>query len=79
MAAKPMERLRAEILALSESERAELAHELIKSLDGPRDLGVNEAWDQEILQRIAEVDTGQAELLDRDEFRRRMKARLGRS
>lgn len=76
MATKPLERLRSEILALSETERAELAHELIKSLDAPRDTGVAEAWDQEILRRIAEVDDGQAKLLNRTEFRRRMRAKL---
>ncbi len=76
MAAKPLERLRSEILALPEAERAELAHELIMSLDAPRDTGVEEAWDREILRRIAEIDTGQATLLDRAEFRRRMQARL---
>ena len=76
MATKPLERLRSEILALSETERAELAHELIKSLDAPRDTGVEEAWDREILRRIAEVDAGQAKLLDRTEFQRRMRAKL---
>lgn len=30
-----MERLRSEILALPEEERAELAHEILKSLNGP--------------------------------------------
>ena len=76
MASKPLERLRSELLALSESERAELAHDLIQSLDAPRDTGVEDAWDREILRRIAEVDSGQAKLLDRGEFRRRMRARL---
>jgi putative addiction module component (TIGR02574 family) len=76
MASKPLERLRSELLALSESERAELAHDLIQSLDAPRDTGVEDAWDKEISRRIAEVDTGQAKFLDREEFRRRMRARL---
>ncbi len=76
MATEAIERLRSEIMMLSETERAELAHELIKSLDAPRDNGVEKAWDREILRRIAEVDTGQAKLLDREEFRRRMRARF---
>ena len=65
MASNPLERLRSELLALSESDRAELAHDLIQSLDAPRDTGVEDAWDREILRRIAEVDMGQAEFLDR--------------
>lgn len=77
MATEALERLRSEMMALSETERAELAHELIESLDAPRDNGVEEAWDREILRRIAAVDDGQAKLLDREEFRRRMRERLG--
>lgn len=40
MTAEPLERLRSEILALSEAERAELAHDLIKSLDAPVMMGL---------------------------------------
>lgn len=76
MAAVSLERLRNEIMALSESDRAELARDLIQSLDNPRDEGVEEAWDREILRRIADIDAGQAKLLDREEFQRRMRARL---
>lgn len=78
MPAEPLERLRSEILALTETERAELAHDLIQSLDAPRDDGVGDAWDQEVLRRIGEIDAGQAELVDRAEFRRRMRAQLER-
>jgi len=45
MSTATMERLRSEVLTLSEPERAELAHELIKSLDAPADEGVEAAWD----------------------------------
>lgn len=76
MATEPLQRLRSEILALSESERAELAHDLIQSLDAPADSGVEEAWDREILRRIREVDSGQADLIDRADFRRRMRGRF---
>jgi len=65
MTAEPLQRLRSEVLALSESERAELAHVLIQSLDAPRDNGVEDAWEREISRRIAEIDTGQAELVER--------------
>ncbi len=76
MATEPLQRLRSEILALPEAERAELAHDLIQSLDAPRDNGREDAWDREITRRILEIDEGQAELIDRDEFRSRMQAKL---
>lgn len=77
MSTAAMERLRSEVLTLSEPERAELAHTLIKSLDAPADEGVEEAWEREIARRIAQIDSGQAKLLNREEFRKRMQARIG--
>jgi putative addiction module component (TIGR02574 family) len=77
MATETLRKLRSEVLMLPETERAELAHELIKSLDAPADTDVADAWDKEILRRLAEIDSGTAKLIDRDEFRRRMQARLG--
>jgi len=76
MTAEPLQRLRSQVLALSEAERAELAHDLIESLDAPRDNGTEEAWDHEISRRIGEIDAGQAELVDRAEFRKRIRAKL---
>ncbi|MGK7295524.1 MAG: addiction module protein [Candidatus Wenzhouxiangella sp. M2_3B_020] len=76
MTAEPVQRLRSEIMALSEAERAELAHDLIQSLDAPQDSGSDEAWDREISRRIEEIDAGQAESVDRAEFRRRIRATL---
>lgn len=77
MATKALERLRSEMMVLSETERAELAHELIESLDAPQDNSFEEAWDREISRRISVVDDGQAKLLDREEFRRRIRTRFG--
>ena len=76
MTAEPLQRLRSQILALSEAERAELAHDLIESLDAPQDNGTEKAWDQEITRRIREIDAGQAELVDRVEFRKAIRAKL---
>lgn len=70
-----LERIRVEILELTEAERAELAHDLIASLDEPRENGVEDAWDHEILHRISLIDSGQAKLLDREEFRQKIRAR----
>ena len=77
METETLSKLRSEVLMLSEAERAELAHALVKSLDAPTDADATEAWDKEILHRLAEIDAGTAKLIDRDEFRRRMQARLG--
>lgn len=77
MGTKALSKLRSAVLMLPEAERAELAHELVKSLDAPADLDVADAWDKETLRRLAEIDAGTAKLIDRDEFRRRMRARIG--
>lgn len=77
MATENLRKLRSESLMLPEAERAQLAHELVKSLDGPADADVADAWDREILRRLAEIDAGTAKLMDREEFRRCMQARLG--
>lgn len=77
MATDTLEQLRSQVLQLPEQERAELAHALVQSLDSPIDDAVEEAWDNEIAKRIAEIDRGQAKLLSREEFRRKIQARIG--
>ncbi len=79
MGSSALERVRAEALNLSESERAELACNLVASLDGPADTDVETAWDAEISRRLSEIDSGTAILIDREEFRRRMRARMDRA
>ena len=68
--------LRAKAFDLPVSERAELAHDLLASLDGPADSDVSEAWEREILRRLDQLDDGTAKLIDRQELRRRMSARI---
>jgi len=77
MDSKTFNKLRSEVLTLPEAERAELAHELIKSLNAPEDQNVMKAWDREILRRLAELEAGTANLIDRTEFRRRLQGRIG--
>jgi len=79
MSAHTLEKIRSEALNLSESERADLAHSLVTSLDGPADPDAGQAWDVEIQRRLAEIDTGTAQLIDREEFRRRMQERISRT
>lgn len=77
MTIETLNRLRTQISTLSTSERAALAHEIIASLDEVRDEAAEQAWDDEILRRLAQVEAGQAELLTRDEFRRKVRERMG--
>lgn len=74
-----LEKLRAEVLKLSEPDRADLAQQLVASLDGTPDPKVEKAWDIEILRRLAEIDAGTAKLIDRAEFSHRMRARVNRA
>ena len=79
MGSTALEKVRSEALNLTEAERAELAYNLVVSLDGPPDSDVEKAWDMEIMRRLSEIDSGTANLVDRKEFGRRMRARLNRS
>ena len=58
----------AAILRLPEEERAKIALELLRSLDGEPDSGAAEAWDEEIDRRAAEVVAGTADTMTLDEY-----------
>ena len=73
-----LEKVRSEALSLSEAERAELAHSLFASLDGPSDADAESAWEAEVLHRLGEIDSSTTELIDREELRRRVRARITR-
>ena len=76
MGSSSLDALRSEALRLSETERAQLAHDLMVSLDEPGEPDAADAWDHEILRRLRQIESGTATLIDRDELRRRMRARL---
>jgi hypothetical protein len=78
MASKIVDRLRSEALSLPRADRAELACELVQSLDGPSDADATSEWDSEILRRLEQVTSGDAGIVDRAEFSRRMRDRLAR-
>jgi len=76
---KPAEVVLADALRLGEDERAELAAEILASLDGPADPDADEAWAEEIRRRIASIESGAAKLEPWDEVKRRIeKGILGR-
>ncbi len=77
MSSAVLDKVRNEALGLPESDRAELAHDLVASLDGPTDPSAPQDWDAEISRRLNDIDSGAANLIDRQEFSRRMRKRLG--
>ena len=74
MSPKAHELLKA-ALSLSESERAELAGLLLRSLPAP-EAGVEEAWREEVRKRVASIDAGEAEMIPWSVVRDRLFARL---
>lgn len=55
-----MQQIRAEVLALSASERACLVHDLILSFDDPADYDLSPQQEAEIQRRVRMVKEGQA-------------------
>ena len=76
MNSRILDKLRQDALQLPEAERAELAHDLVESLDEPADADVAAAWDAEILRRLDAVDSGTAVTVDRREFTLQVRERL---
>jgi hypothetical protein len=69
-------RLREAVLGLPERDRAELARDLIRSLDDVADANAAEAWGEVIERRAREVLDGAAEVVDGNEAVDRVRARL---
>lgn len=59
-------------MRLSEADRAEMAGLLIESLDDVADENVQQAWNDEIARRLAELDNGSVKAISWSEVRRRM-------
>lgn len=76
MSGVTLEQLRSKALALSEAERAELAHDLVASLDGKPDLNAADAWGAEIVRRVLDIDEGNAVLVDAEEVSKRVRAQV---
>jgi putative addiction module component (TIGR02574 family) len=58
-------------LTLSEKERAELASNLIDSLDPSVDSDAELAWQEEVARRLEEVESGKVKTISWDEVRRK--------
>jgi putative addiction module component (TIGR02574 family) len=72
-------RLLEQALALSLEEQEALAESLISNLGGKVDESVLAAWDEEIKQRIADLDSGKAKTIPWEEVRQRNLAKLPRA
>lgn len=59
-------------LRLEPDVRAEIAAELLASLDGPGEPDAEVAWDAEIERRIRAIETGEMKLEPWSEVRRRI-------
>ncbi|MEW6246879.1 MAG: addiction module protein [Nitrospirota bacterium] len=60
-------------LKLPVNERAELAEQLLRSLDPVADRDVEAAWQKEVQRRLSEVERGVAEMIPWEEVRERLR------
>lgn len=73
---KAAESVLANTLRLGPAERAELASELLASLDGPADADAEAAWAAEIRRRGEAIDAGTIELEPWDDVKRRIEREI---
>jgi len=76
MSTKAFDNIRKNVMALPLDDRAELARELLASLDGPPDPDAHQAWDVELCRRINELRAGKATLLEPEDVLARARQRL---
>ena len=74
--ARTMEQIIAEALQLDEKERAQMAHQLLVSLEPVAEdpAEIEQAWIEEALRRNAEMESGEVEGIPVDEVLRRIRA-----
>jgi len=71
-----LDELKAEALRLNPGERAELASELLVSLDALSESEIEKLWLEEAVRRDAELDSGAARAIPADEVFAAARARL---
>ena len=69
---RPARAVLVEALRLDPEARAEIAAELLASLDGPEDPDAEVAWAAEIERRVAEIEAGTAKLEAWEDVKRRI-------
>lgn len=68
--------LQKELLDLEPADRAEVAEDAIRSLDGTAYGELSPAWEDEIQRRVRAVDDGSAELIPGEDVFREIEAEL---
>jgi len=68
--------LKKQLLDLEPADRAEVAEDALKSLDGPAYGELRPAWEEEIQRRLRAVDDGTAELIPGADVSREIEAEL---
>lgn len=71
-----IDEIKTEALRLGPSERAQLASDLIVSLDELSEAEIEQLWLEEAIRRDAELDAGTARLIPADEVFSAARARL---
>ena len=59
-------------LKLSPPERADVAEQLLASLDDALDSDVEKAWQEEVQQRLQQVERGEVKAIPWEEVQRRL-------
>lgn len=62
-----------EALKLSATERAEVAEQLLSSLDEIPDANVEQAWQEEVQRRLQQVERGEVKTIPWEEVQRRLR------
>ena len=62
-----------EALKLTANERAEVAEQLIASLDEAPDTDVEQAWQEEIQKRLQQLERGEVKTIPWEEVQRRLR------
>jgi putative addiction module component (TIGR02574 family) len=62
-----------EALKLTPHERAEVAEQLIASLDDVHDPDVEQAWQEEVQRRLLQVERGEVKAISWEEVQRRLR------
>ncbi len=72
MSQSPLQLLN-EALKMPLADRGQLAALLIESLESDVDEGADEAWSQEINQRVQDIDAGRVRMIPWSEVRQRLR------
>jgi len=71
-----LEKIKGEALKLAPKARAELARDLLASLEDLSEAEIEQLWVEEAMRRDEEIDAGRVELRTADEVLREARGRL---